>query len=123
MERRGFTVDGQEGVKDPLGMSALRLEVEAHIVTASATAVPSKKPGLPAVYIFTTLPQANSRNSSSFNQPWSTCSYASWSTWLMSGTSQWPMSELNRGRRVAWSGFVDLSNASLTVGSSASHPK
>lgn len=37
--RRGFTVDGQEGVKDPLGMSALRLEVEAHIVTASATAV------------------------------------------------------------------------------------
>lgn len=39
VERRGFIVDGQEGVKDPLGMSALRLEVEAHIVTASATAV------------------------------------------------------------------------------------
>ena len=39
VERRGFTVDGQEGVKDPLGMSALRLEVETHIVTASATAV------------------------------------------------------------------------------------
>jgi cell division protein FtsA len=39
VERRGFTVDGQEGVKDPLGMSALRLEVEAHIVSASATAV------------------------------------------------------------------------------------
>ncbi len=36
VERRGFTVDGQEGVKDPLGMSALRLEVETHIVTASA---------------------------------------------------------------------------------------
>ena len=36
---RGFIVDGQEGVKDPLGMSALRLEVETHIVTASATAV------------------------------------------------------------------------------------
>ena len=35
VERRGFTVDGQEGVKDPLGMSALRLEVETHIVTAS----------------------------------------------------------------------------------------
>ena len=33
VERRGFTVDGQEGVKDPLGMSALRLEVETHIVT------------------------------------------------------------------------------------------
>src|SRR5438128_2243310 len=39
VERRGFTVDGQEGVKDPLGMSALRLEVEAHIVTAPQTAV------------------------------------------------------------------------------------
>ena len=39
VERRGFTVDGQEGVKDPLGMSALRLEVETHIVTSSATAV------------------------------------------------------------------------------------
>ena len=36
---RTFIVDGQEGVKDPLGMSALRLEVETHIVTASATAV------------------------------------------------------------------------------------
>ena len=30
---RGFIVDGQEGVKDPLGMSAIRLEVETHIVT------------------------------------------------------------------------------------------
>src|SRR5438128_11047397 len=39
VEPRGFTVDGQEGVKDPLGMSALRLEVEAHIVTAPQTAV------------------------------------------------------------------------------------
>jgi cell division protein FtsA len=36
---RGFIVDGQEGVKDPLGMSAIRLEVETHIVTGSATAV------------------------------------------------------------------------------------
>jgi cell division protein FtsA len=36
---RGFIVDGQEGVKDPLGMSAVRLEIETHIVTASGTAV------------------------------------------------------------------------------------
>ena len=36
---RGFIVDGQEGVKDPLGMSAIRLEIETHIVTAAATAV------------------------------------------------------------------------------------
>jgi cell division protein FtsA len=39
VEQRGYKVDGQEGVKDPIGMSALRLEVETHIVTASATAV------------------------------------------------------------------------------------
>ncbi len=36
---RGFVVDGQEGVKDPIGMSAVRLEVETHIVHAGATAV------------------------------------------------------------------------------------
>ena len=36
---RGFIVDGQEGVNDPLGMSAVRLEIETHIVTAAATAV------------------------------------------------------------------------------------
>lgn len=36
---RAFVVDGQEGVHDPLGMSAVRLEVETHIVHASATAV------------------------------------------------------------------------------------
>src|SRR4029078_1510802 len=39
VERRGFSVDGQEGVKDALGMSALRRHGEPHIVTASATAV------------------------------------------------------------------------------------
>jgi cell division protein FtsA len=36
---RGYVVDGQEGVKDPAGMSAVRLEVETHIVHSSATAV------------------------------------------------------------------------------------
>jgi cell division protein FtsA len=36
---RGFVVDGQEGVKDPLGMSAVRLEVETHIVHGSVTAI------------------------------------------------------------------------------------
>jgi len=36
---RDFTVDGQEGVKDPEGMSAIRLEVTTHIVHGSATAV------------------------------------------------------------------------------------
>ena len=34
---RGFTLDGQDGVKDPVGMSGTRLEVETHIVTGSST--------------------------------------------------------------------------------------
>ncbi len=34
-----FTVDGQEGVKSPVGMHGFKLEVETHMVTASATAV------------------------------------------------------------------------------------
>jgi cell division protein FtsA len=36
---RGYVVDGQEGVRDPIGMSAVRLEVETHIVTASQSGV------------------------------------------------------------------------------------
>ncbi|MBD3402338.1 cell division protein FtsA [candidate division GN15 bacterium] len=32
-----YSVDDQTGVKDPVGMSGVRLEVEAHIVTASVT--------------------------------------------------------------------------------------
>ena len=36
---RQFTVDGQDGIPDPAGMFGVRLEVEAHIVTATATAI------------------------------------------------------------------------------------
>ncbi|MCX6817198.1 MAG: cell division protein FtsA [Candidatus Beckwithbacteria bacterium] len=36
---RDFKVDAQEGVKDPVGMSGVRLEAEAHIVTGSSTAM------------------------------------------------------------------------------------
>jgi cell division protein FtsA len=36
---RGFIVDGQEGVKDPIGMQGVRLEVETHIVTGASTAM------------------------------------------------------------------------------------
>ena len=35
----GFIVDGQDGIKDPLGMSAVRLEVETHMVAGAATSV------------------------------------------------------------------------------------
>ena len=34
-----FTVDKQKGIKDPQNMIGVRLEVEAHIVTASITAI------------------------------------------------------------------------------------
>lgn len=36
---REFIVDGEAGVKDPVGMSGVRLEVETHIVTAASPAV------------------------------------------------------------------------------------
>lgn len=36
---RSFTVDGQEGVKDPVGMTGIRLEVQTHIITGSSTAI------------------------------------------------------------------------------------
>ena len=34
-----YVVDDQDGVKEPLGMSGVRLEVEVHIVTAAVTSV------------------------------------------------------------------------------------
>jgi cell division protein FtsA len=37
--QRGFVVDGQEGIRVPIGMHGYRLEVEAHIITASAASV------------------------------------------------------------------------------------
>jgi len=36
---RGYVVDGQSGVRDPVGMHGFRLEVEAHIVTGSSPAI------------------------------------------------------------------------------------
>ena len=37
--QRGFTIDGQAGVRTPLGMHGYRLEVETHIITAASTTV------------------------------------------------------------------------------------
>ena len=37
--QRGFTVDGQDGIRSPIGMHGYRLEVEAHIITASNATV------------------------------------------------------------------------------------
>lgn len=36
---RTYTVDGQEGIKDPIGMTGVRLEVDTHIVTANAISI------------------------------------------------------------------------------------
>lgn len=36
---RGFTVDGDDGVRDPIGMQGYRLEVEAHIVTGATASI------------------------------------------------------------------------------------
>jgi cell division protein FtsA len=36
---RGYVVDGQGGVKNPVGLHGFRLDVETHIITAAATSV------------------------------------------------------------------------------------
>ena len=36
---RDFMVDGQDGIRDPIGMSGIRLEVETNIIHGSATAM------------------------------------------------------------------------------------
>ncbi|MBN2387213.1 MAG: cell division protein FtsA [Anaerolineales bacterium] len=36
---RGFSVDGQDGIQQPVGMHGYRLEVEAHIITAAQATV------------------------------------------------------------------------------------
>ena len=36
---RTYTVDGQEGIRNPLGLHAYRLEVEAHIITAASSSL------------------------------------------------------------------------------------
>mgnify|MGYP001820489238 FL=1 len=36
---RGYSVDGDDGVRDPVGMQAYRLEVEAHIVTGVTSSI------------------------------------------------------------------------------------
>ncbi|HEX8918784.1 MAG TPA: cell division protein FtsA [Chloroflexota bacterium] len=36
---RGYTIDGQDGVRDPVGMAGRRLEAEMHIVTGGTSAI------------------------------------------------------------------------------------
>ena len=58
---REFIVDGQGGIKSPLGMSGVRLEVNTHIVTASVTNLKNIERSLsdlgisPEAYVFSGL--------------------------------------------------------------------
>ncbi|MDP2637854.1 MAG: cell division protein FtsA [Candidatus Levybacteria bacterium] len=36
---RNYIVDGQEGIKDPIGMKGIRLEVDTHLVSAASTSL------------------------------------------------------------------------------------
>ncbi len=46
--QRNFNVDGQDGIRMPLGMHGYRLEVETHIITATAASVENLRQSLAA---------------------------------------------------------------------------
>lgn len=48
---REFIVDGDAGVKDPVGMSGIRLEVDTHIITASSSGVKNMRKAINEVGI------------------------------------------------------------------------
>lgn len=48
---RDFVVDGEAGIKDPVGMSGVRLEVETHLITASSAALKNLKKAMHEVGI------------------------------------------------------------------------
>ncbi|MBI4296602.1 MAG: cell division protein FtsA, partial [Chloroflexi bacterium] len=48
---RTYVVDGQEGVKNPVGMHGFRLDVETHIITAAVTSVQNLTKSIRAVGI------------------------------------------------------------------------
>ena len=36
---RSYTVDGQEGIKDPIGMTGIRLEIDTHLISGGVTSL------------------------------------------------------------------------------------
>src|SRR5579883_1729736 len=46
---RSFIVDGQEGIKAPVGMTGVRLEVETHLITAGTTSLKNLEKALSEV--------------------------------------------------------------------------
>ena len=49
---RSYTLDGQEGVRSPIGMHCFRLEVDAHIITASSTSLANLEQGIESAGVF-----------------------------------------------------------------------
>jgi len=50
---RNYTVDGQEGIKDPIGMTGVRLEVDTHIISALATSIKNLEKAISEVGVST----------------------------------------------------------------------
>ena len=48
---KSYSLDGQDNIKDPVGMSGVRLEVDAHIVTAATPAVKNLDRAMQAIEI------------------------------------------------------------------------
>jgi cell division protein FtsA len=49
---RSYSLDGQERVRSPLGMHGFRLEVEAHIITASSTSIANLEQAVEAAGVY-----------------------------------------------------------------------
>ncbi|MEO1286598.1 MAG: cell division protein FtsA [Chloroflexota bacterium] len=49
---RSYTLDGQEGIRHPVGMHAFRLEVDAHIITAASSSLANLEQASEAAGIF-----------------------------------------------------------------------
>lgn len=49
---RSYTLDGQEGVRRPIGMHCFRLEVDAHIITASTTSLANMEQAIEAAGMY-----------------------------------------------------------------------
>lgn len=50
---RNYTVDGQDGIRDPVGMTGVRLEVDTHIITASSISLRNLEKALSEVGVDT----------------------------------------------------------------------
>jgi cell division protein FtsA len=50
--QRGFKIDGQDGIRMPIGMHGYRLEVEAHIITAAAASVDNLRQAVDSAGIY-----------------------------------------------------------------------